>query len=195
MALLRTPRRSWVEAGLGALATGGPDAVRIEALAESLGVTKGGFYGQFGDRGELLAEMLDTWESRVFDEVMAQVESGGGDARAKLWRLFTLATGGAGMADMEQWLSIELAIRDWARRDPSVAQRLRHVDDRRMEYMRTLFGELCTDEGEVEARCLLAFTLFIGNHLVGVGHGPLSRGDVLELAVRKLLVQPGLRDR
>ena len=39
----RTPRRSWVDGGLRALASGGPDAVRVESLAQSLGVTKGGF--------------------------------------------------------------------------------------------------------------------------------------------------------
>lgn len=39
-------RASWIDEGLRALAAGGPDAVRIEALARALGVTKGGFYGQ-----------------------------------------------------------------------------------------------------------------------------------------------------
>ena len=40
----RTPRSSWIEEGLRALAAGGPDAVRIELLAQALGVTRGGFY-------------------------------------------------------------------------------------------------------------------------------------------------------
>ena len=39
MAVTRTPRRNWIEAGLRALAAGGPDAVRVEALAQALGVT------------------------------------------------------------------------------------------------------------------------------------------------------------
>jgi AcrR family transcriptional regulator len=185
MALLRTPRSSWVEAGLGALAAGGPDAVRVEALAQTLGVSKGGFYGQFGDRHELLTEMLDSWEETFIDEVIAQVESAGGDARTKLWRLFALASSGPGS---DQLLPIELAIRDWARRDANVAERVRRVDERRMEYMRSLFAELCADAGDVEARCLLAFTLFIGSHFVVVDHGSLSRAEVLELALRQLVL-------
>jgi len=184
MALLRTPRSSWIQAGLAALAAGGPDAVRIEALAGSLGVTKGGFYGQFNDRRELLTAMLDTWETTFIDEVIAQVESGGGDARARLWRLFELASSSI---ETSQLMSIELAIRDWARRDPSVAARMRRIDDRRMEYMRTLFAGISADTGDVEARCLLAFTLFIGSHFVGVDHGSLNRADVVEIAVRQLL--------
>ena len=57
----RTPRASWIEEGLRALAAGGPDAVRIELLAQALGVSKGGFYWHFDDRSALLDEMLDTW--------------------------------------------------------------------------------------------------------------------------------------
>ena len=56
-------------------------------LAESLGVTKGGFYGQFVDRNELLREMLDTWAAAVVDQVIDEVESRGGDARTRLQRL------------------------------------------------------------------------------------------------------------
>src|SRR6202050_3414980 len=58
----RTPRRKWIEQGLRALAAGGPGAVRIEPLAQALGVTRGGFYWHFEDRRALLEEMLDTWE-------------------------------------------------------------------------------------------------------------------------------------
>ena len=83
----RTPRASWVEEGLRALGLGGPDAVRIEKLAQTLGVTKGGFYWHFEGRGALLEEMLDAWERLVIDEVIERVEAGGGDARAKLARL------------------------------------------------------------------------------------------------------------
>lgn len=182
MALLRTPRRAWVDAGLRALAEGGPDAVRVEALADSLGVTKGGFYGQFANRDELLREMLDSWSAAVVDEVIEAVERGGGDARAKLARLFDIARAGG-----EELLAVELAVRDWARRSPAAAARLRRVDERRMAYMRSLFGELSPDDGVVEARCLLAFSLFVGSRFVAAGHGERTRAEVLELALRELL--------
>src|SRR5260370_35639305 len=85
-AITRTPRSRWVEAGLAALAAGGPDAVRVEALAQALGVTKGGFYGYFADRNALLEEMLATWERMSTDEVLERVERQGGDIRARLRR-------------------------------------------------------------------------------------------------------------
>src|SRR5215204_5612797 len=94
MALTRTPRSGWIDQGLRALAAGGPDAVRVESLAQALGVTKGGFYWHFDGRPALLEEMLDTWERVGVDEVIERVESDGGDARAKLRRLFAIAASG-----------------------------------------------------------------------------------------------------
>src|SRR4051795_9600081 len=88
----RTHRASWIEEGLRALGVGGPDAVRIEKLAQTLGVSKGGFYWHFDDRRALLLEMLDSWDRVVIDEVIERVEAGGGEAREKLRRLFALAS-------------------------------------------------------------------------------------------------------
>src|SRR5258707_9528001 len=103
-AITRTPRSRWIEEGLRALAAGGPDAVRIETLAQALGVTKGGFYWHFDGRPALLEEMLDAWERVATDEVIHSIEGPGGDARAKLRRLFALAVSN------EELLKVELAI-------------------------------------------------------------------------------------
>ncbi|MEV4643220.1 TetR/AcrR family transcriptional regulator [Actinoplanes sp. NPDC049548] len=81
----RTPRDRWIEAGLQALASGGPDALRVEALAKQLGVTKGVFYGFFADRDALTA-MLDTWERESTDEVLERVQLKGGDPKLGLPR-------------------------------------------------------------------------------------------------------------
>jgi AcrR family transcriptional regulator len=184
MAMARTPRGKWIEEGLRALSAGGPEAVRIESLAQALGVSKGGFYGYFRNRGALLTEILDTWEREVTEAVIERVESGGGNARAKLGRLFTIA--GSGDTPMTSTVA-ELAIRDWARRDKAVSERLRRVDNRRMDYMRTLFASFCPDEDDVEVRCMITFSLRIGNHFIATDHGGRSRAEVLELTRKWLL--------
>src|SRR4051794_15973689 len=179
-AVTRTPRSTWIDAGLQALAAGGPDAVRIEPLAQALGVTRGGFYWHFKDRQALLDEMLDAWERRSTDEVLERVEREGGDPRAKVRR--------AGMLTFSRdLLPIDLAVRDWARRDRSVAERLRRVDNGRMAYLRALIGTLTDDPEEVEARGLLAFALAIGNHFIAVDHDGRSRTQVVERATALLL--------
>jgi AcrR family transcriptional regulator len=181
MAAPRTPRSRWIDEGLGALASGGPDAVRIESLARALGVTKGGFYGYFDGRRALLDELLDAWERRSVDEVIERVEAGGGDARARLRRLSALAGARRGEA-----LKIDLAVRDWARRDTRVARRLKRVDNRRMGYLRTLFGALCREEDDVEVRCLLFYSLWIGSHFIAADHPGRTRSDVVKLALGRL---------
>lgn len=181
MAVTRTPRSSWIDEGLRALAAGGPDAVRIESLARALGVTKGGFYWHFADRGALLTEMLDAWERVSIDEVIELIDAGGGDARERLQRLFTLAS------SAEELLRIDLAVRDWARRDAAIAERLRRADNRRLAYMRSLFGAFCPDEDEVEVRCAIAFSLWIGNHFIAADEGPLTRAEVMALVMSRLV--------
>jgi AcrR family transcriptional regulator len=181
-ARIRTTRERWIEEGLRALALAGPDAVRVEALAKALGVTKGGFYGHFADRAELLRGMLDTWERESTDEVLARVEREGGDVRARFRRA------GALTFSVDRLLPIDLAIRDWARRDPAVADRLRRVDNRRMEYLRSVFAQVHPedDADSIEARSMLAFSLLIGDHFMAADHDGRRRADVLERAAQLL---------
>ena len=153
--------------------------MRVESLAAALGVSKGGFYWHFKNRQALLDEMLDTWERAVVEDVIERVESQPADPRAKLQQLFELAPS----VDF----SVELALRDWSRRDGGMAERLHRVDDRRMEYLRSLFAQFCTDDDDVEARSMLAFSLFIGSYFIAARHPRKTRSEVLQLAVDRLL--------
>lgn len=180
VAQTRTPRSTWIDAGLQALAGGGPDAVRVDLLAKALGVTRGGFYWHFGNREAFLDALLDAWERRSTDDVLQRVEEEGGDARDKV-RM-------AGMLTFSrELLPVDLAVRDWARRDRAVARRLRQVDNRRMEYLRALIGTFSDDPDDVEARGMLAFSLAIGSHFIAADHEGRSRRQVLERATQQLL--------
>jgi AcrR family transcriptional regulator len=180
VAQTRTPRSTWIAAGLQALGAGGPDAVRVDLLAKALGVTRGGFYWHFASRQLFLDALLDAWEHRSTDEVLERVEGEGGDARDKVRR--------AGMLTFSrELLPIDLAVRDWARRDPAVARRLKRVDNRRMEYLRVLIGTFSDDPDDIEARGMLAFSLAIGSHFIAADHDGRSRARVLERATRRLL--------
>ncbi|WP_240487330.1 TetR/AcrR family transcriptional regulator [Actinomadura flavalba] len=182
--MTRTPRDRWVDEGLRVLAEGGVDAVRVEVLAKRLGVTKGGFYGHFADRGALLEAMLDAWEHESVDEVLDRVEHEGGDPRTKIRRA------GALTFSDDRLLPIDLAVRDWARRDEVVAARLRRVDGRRMGLLREVIGTFCADPDEVEARSLLAFCAAIGQHFLAADHGDRTRAQVLARATDLLLDRP-----
>jgi AcrR family transcriptional regulator len=177
----RTPRQDWIAAGLDALARGGPEAVRVEPLARALGATKGSFYWHFHDRAALLDAVLDDWERTVVDDVIARIDAGGGDPRDRLRRLFALA------GTRRDLPAVELAIRDWARRDAGVARRLKRLDNRRFAYMRPLFAAFAEDDADAEVRCTLAFALFVGHPLIAAEHPGRTRREVLDLALAQLL--------
>lgn len=179
-----TSRERWIEEGLAALAAGGPDAVRIEVLAKQLGVTKGGFYGHFNDRNALLEAMLDAWEVEAVDEVLATIDREGGDLKTRAQRA------GALTFSDERLLPLDLAIRDWSRRDERAAERLRRVDNQRMELLRESIRSFCDDPDEVEARSLLAFSAAIGSHLLAADHGSSTRQQVLARAADLILDRP-----
>ncbi|MGI5291995.1 hypothetical protein ACQEVF_53020 [Nonomuraea polychroma] len=84
------------------------------------------------------------------DDVIERVETEGGDARAKARRAGALT------------FSHALLASDWSRRDPAVVERLRRVDNRRIDYLRSLFGTFCSDWDDVEIRSTLAFSLALG---------------------------------
>jgi AcrR family transcriptional regulator len=172
---MRTPRDRWVTTGLELLAEGGPDAVRVEVLARRLGVTKGGFYGHFGDRQDLLDAMLDHWEAESGEAVIERV---GAEEGTRLER----AVHAAELTFSDELRPIDMAVRDWARRDAAVAQRLRRLDNRRMDLLRTYFRADFPDPAELEARCLLAFAAAIADDLITVEHPDQTRDEVMARA-------------
>jgi AcrR family transcriptional regulator len=181
----RTPREAWIEKGLRALAAAGPDAVRVDALARELGVTRGGFYWHFENREALMDAILDHWERVSVDAVIERVDAGDDDPRERLRRLFDLA------AEHPETLAVDLAVRDWARRDAAVARRLRGVDNRRMGYLRAQFAGFVADPDEVEGRCLTVASLWIGQHFFAAEHPDGDRPRVVAHVLRGLLARAG----
>ncbi|MDL5158929.1 TetR/AcrR family transcriptional regulator [Actinomycetospora termitidis] len=186
MVRARTPRHAWIDVGLRLLGERGPDAVRVEVLARELGVTKGGFYGYFADRPALLTEVLDEWERRSTTAVIERAEHEGGDP-------VTRARRAAALTFADDLVPIDLAVREWARRDDGVAARLKRVDNQRMDYLRTTFRDRFPDPADLEARCLLAFAGAISSSLIVAEHPGETRAQVLERAASLVLGRRTLR--
>lgn len=143
-------------------------------------MTKGGFYGYFDGRAALLTEMLDEWERRCTTEVIAQVDAEGGDAADRIRRVGQLTFS-------EDPHPIDLAVRAWARTDQSVAERLRRIDNERMDFLRRMFGAFITDPDEVEARSILMFALAIGRHFIAADLPGRTKREAIQLAGEHLL--------
>src|SRR3712207_224724 len=128
--------------------------------------------------------MLDTWARESTGGGLDRVGQEGGDPRTRIRRAGVLTF------SSDRLLPIDLAVRDWARRDEAVAERLRRVDNRRMALLREMIGTFCPDPDEVEARSLLAFCVAIGEHFLAADHGDRTRAQVLARAADLLLDRP-----
>ncbi|HRD76978.1 MAG TPA: TetR family transcriptional regulator [Hyphomicrobiaceae bacterium] len=147
---------AWINAGLRALRSGGVEAVRVEKLAATLGVTKGSFYWHFKDRPALLQALLQGWRERATSSVIAAVEEGGGDARLLLRRLLAIVTADDGR--------LERAIRAWGDADPAVGRAVAKIDQERMAYVEALFRKLGFGERVARDRARFAYQALVGQY-------------------------------
>ena len=75
-------KSQWTQAGLEALRKGGVAGVRVERLAEDIGLTKGSFYWHFRGRGELLEALLEFWAREMTEAEFERVQAVRAWARA-----------------------------------------------------------------------------------------------------------------
>jgi AcrR family transcriptional regulator len=148
-------KSQWTQAALEALRKGGVAGVRVERLAEDLGITKGSFYWHFRGRGELLEGLLEFWAREMTEAEFERVQAVRGGLAA---RLRTLAEDvldrGMGRYDP--------AIRAWARTDRKVAAAVAQVDRRRVRALAGFFEEGGFSAAEARTRARLFYTFLLG---------------------------------
>ena len=174
----------WIKAAFRALGQGGPQAIRVEAIARDLSVSKGSFYWHFKDARALKRAMLEHWQRVATFEAIAKVEHGADEGRAQLAALIELATGGQS-ADYGG-PKIEAAIRDWGRADPGVARIVEKVEATRLDFVAGLLCKAGADKGGCQQRARLLYGAMIGlEQLPGISRECI-RTD-LNWLVRRLL--------
>jgi len=167
-------RENWIDFALQRLTEEGIDKVTITGLARELSVTKGSFYWHFKDRDDLLQAMLVRWEETGSKLVFGEVERVGGDAVRRLKHLSDIVIRRYG-----DQLNLELALRDWGRKDLKIANILRQEDEKRIDYISGLFVEIYGDVKIAEAKAWLLFSLFVGEIIIAAPMKEQSREDML----------------
>ncbi len=159
----RLSRDDWISGAIRFLAVSGVDALRLDALATELGVTKGSFYAHFKSRRELIDAVLDRWRHGVSREVLRIVrnkELGPLDTLRKLLELSFVdnpdVTGGP----------FEMTLRGWARRDNRVREIMHYVDNSRIAEVRSLYLEAGLDRKTADAYALLHMTFVTGGRMM-----------------------------
>ena len=172
----------WTAAALDALAEGGVDRVRVEVVAERLGVTKGGFYRRFKDRRALLDAILEEWRRGRIAAVNRQTALGDAGPRERLVSLIDLYSERVSAHGM----AIELAIRQWARTDRAAAAAVALVDAQRLKNVADLYGRLGLTAEDAQSRAVLFYSFIFGQSLLFLDRAPRKRASLMAACANAL---------
>jgi AcrR family transcriptional regulator len=174
--------QDWIAAGLAELGANGVAGVRVEVLAERMGITKGGFYRRFKDRRDLLDAMLKAWSDGRIEAIERQAEAGGLDALERLRGLIKLYTERANA----QGMAIELAVRQWARTDDTAAAAAARVDAARLRTVTQLYRQLGLSAADAEGRATLFYSFLFGHSLLFDNESSRKRANLIAACMRTL---------
>lgn len=155
-------RMAWIKGAIAILAEHGAERLRVEVLAKRLGVTKGSFYWHFKDRRDLLNAVLDYWKDGRIQDIRKQTQAEpGGEVDALLHTIEVY-----GSARNRKGISIEAAVRDWARRDAQAIAVVEEVDAERLACSCRLFLACGLNTEEAQARSVMLYAYVFGVSLM-----------------------------
>lgn len=149
---------NWVNAALDALYAVGERGIKIDSLAQRLGVTKGSFYWHFKDLKELKAAALKGWKSAqlaILDRLRAE-EHPAAEDRIRALVAFTTSK------DSRH----DVGVRAWALSNPSVRKAVGQVDRARLDYAEECFTFLGFAEEEAVFRARMLYFYQIGEYSI-----------------------------
>lgn len=155
-------RKAWVIAAIELLAKEGVTGLRVELLAKHLKVTKGSFYWHFKDRRDLLDAVLEHWKDGRIRDIVKQTRAEPGQELSQIHHVIDVYSASRSRKGM----MIELAVRDWARRDAVAGQVVEEVDTTRLECARSLFLACGVPMAEASSRSMLLYAYVFGVSLM-----------------------------
>jgi AcrR family transcriptional regulator len=185
-------RTVWLDAARAILIEQGVDAVKVEPLAAMLEISRSSFYWHFKNRQELLDALLGYW-TEVNDSVLrSMVQLREGDpsgreelARSRLRKLVNL------FIDERQFSSeFDMAVREWARKDPAVAKQVARIDRQRIAHLQKIFEDMGRTKADSLIRAKILYFHQLGYYLTGIKESDAVRKRV---APRYLEVLSGLK--
>ena len=154
---------AWIECATDVLVDQGIDHVRVDLLAQQLGVTRGSFYWHFKDREDLLRRVLQAWRDKATVNLTVRLESANQDPLEQLRGVLSLPFRGRAAVRAAR---IELAIRAWARRDQTARFAVDEADSSRMGYIAQLFSALGFPVVEARSRAFLLYSYIVSESLM-----------------------------
>ncbi len=173
----------WVETAIDVLAREGISGLRVEVVAKRCGVTKGSFYWHFKDRQALLDAVLERWKAGRIVDIEKTTAAARGNEREQLHYAIEVY----GASRNQKGMSIELAVRDWARHDIRAAAVVESVDLYRLECTRKLFVAAGMSDAEAKSRSLLLYACVFGLSLMHYTHFDDNLNDLKQRIADRII--------
>lgn len=171
----------WLKAAFRALTNGGPAAIKAEAIARDLGVSKGSFYWHFANVPSLKTNMLSHWEEEATQAIITELDRVSDEPQDKLRRLVLIST--SGMDTPYGGPMVEAAIRDWARYDTSVSRVVEKVDATRIDYVEGLFQQYGLHKKQSRINARILYSSLVGLQILSTSKLVNPRKELSELLV------------
>lgn len=172
---------TWIDAATEVLVNQGIDHVRVDLLAQHLGVTRGSFYWHFKDREDLLRRVLQAWRETATENLTVRLESSNEDPMEQLRGVLSLPFRGRAAARAAR---IELAIRAWARRDQMARFAVDEADSSRIGYIAQIFSALGFPVVEARSRAFLLYSYVVSESLMPTLYTQAQKDDRRRFAER-----------
>jgi len=176
-------RAVWLEKALDVLFSHGISQVKVEILARDLDVTKGSFYWHFKNRDELLHGMVDWWRNNQIT-FLENLDHQGVDDPAGLIKAVI------GFTDHTDDSRHDVAMREFARFDPSAADAVAEIDQRRLDYLSTLFRAAKFNPAESSLRARALYFYQVGEYTTSLNIEPDLRDELAERRFKLLICRP-----
>jgi AcrR family transcriptional regulator len=161
-------RKDWIDAAIEMLAEDNVEALRVDTIAERLGVTKGSFYWHFKGRDDLLFAVLETWRLQMTSQIRALIADASGTPWERIERLLRIAISARPQVPGGPF---EMTLRDWARREAKVGEIVQEVDKARFDFAKQLYRDAGLTEADALDYAELHMAYVIGSRIT------LSGGD------------------
>lgn len=144
----------WTKAALEVIAVEGVAGVKVESLADRLGITKGSFYWHFDDRHDLIGCALELWYRLATAEVIERLDRID-DPEGRLRALFAESFGDVVNGPIDALLVGQAD-------DPFVGPTVVRATAERLGFLTRTYRDLGLPPERAAARAQLAYAAYLG---------------------------------
>lgn len=176
----KVTRDDWVAAAIAAVDERPIDSLKVAVLADTLGVSRSSFYWYFTDRRDFFDAVLAVWDVGT-RSIVERAERPADTIAAACLGVFEC------WADRRLYdPALDLAVRDWARRDTAVAELVHAADQARTTALTAMFRRHGYPAADAVVRARLVYHSQVGYYAVGTSEPTRQRLDFLPHYLRAM---------